>query len=97
MKKPLSDQESGTFEYTMGFFSKVPPGAKDPANDMPQEILDSDKFKKARQSTLTDLEAAVAITPPSDDFLSGILGIQVRLIYSFRSKRDVPDRNYFTT
>ncbi|PVF96053.1 hypothetical protein CPB86DRAFT_737459 [Serendipita vermifera] len=88
MKKPLSDQESGTFEYTMGFFSKVPPGAKDTASDLPQEILNSDKFKKARQSTLTDLEAAVAVTPPADDFLSGILGIQLHEIRELGVKQD---------
>lgn len=77
MKEALSNKESGSIEYTIGFFSKVPPGADDTNSEIPQSILDTARFKEARKGTLTDLEAAVAVTPPNEDYLSGILGIQV--------------------
>ena len=82
MQKPLSDKESGTVEYTIGFFSKLAPGASDSATEIPKQILDGENFKKVRKTTLTDIEAAVVVTPPSDDFVSGILGIQVSTCYS---------------
>ncbi|KAG8802944.1 hypothetical protein FRC17_006310, partial [Serendipita sp. 399] len=80
MRQSGTNKESGTVEYTIGFFSKLAPGSTNSATEIPQEILEKDSFKKARQSALTDLEAAVAITPPPDDFVSGILGIQLHEI-----------------
>lgn len=77
MREPLSDKESGTMEFTLGFYSKATPGTSDSNGEIPQQLLDSEAYKKARKSTLTDLEAAVAVTPPAEDFLSGILGVQV--------------------
>jgi len=77
MKNAITEVETGIIEFTMGYYSKVTPGRQDASTDIPQDILDREQFKKARKSTLTDFEAAVAVTPPSDDFLSGILGIQV--------------------
>lgn len=77
MKNATTEAETGIIEFTMGYYSKVTPGHGDASTDIPQNILDREQFKRARKSTLTDLEAAVAVTPPPDDFLSGILGIQV--------------------
>jgi hypothetical protein len=77
MKKPLSGKESGTMEFTMGFYPKVTPGTSASGTEIPGTILETDAYKKARKTTLTDLEAAVVVTPPQDEFLSGILGIQV--------------------
>jgi hypothetical protein len=77
MKNAITEVETGIIEFTMGYYSKVTPGRQDASTDIPRDILDREQFKKARKSTLTDFEAAVAVTPPSDDFLSGILGIQV--------------------
>lgn len=77
MSNPENGNESGSVEYTMGYYSKATPGRSDASTEIPQEILDRDDFKKARKGTLTDLEAAVAVTPPPEDYLSGILGIQV--------------------
>jgi hypothetical protein len=85
MKEALSNKESGSMEFTVGFFSKVAPGADDSSSSIPQAILDKEEFKKARKSTLSDLEAAVAITPPNEDYLSGILGIQVSITIKFFS------------
>jgi hypothetical protein len=77
MKKPLSDKESGTMEFTLGFYSKVTPGTSTSNAEIPGPVLEKEAYKKARKTTLTDLEAAVTITPPHEEFLSGILGIQV--------------------
>jgi hypothetical protein len=77
MQKPLSGKESGTMEFTMGFYSKVTPGTSASSTEIPGNILETDAYKKARKTTLTDLEAAVVVTSPQDEFLSGILGIQV--------------------
>lgn len=88
MNKPLSNKVSGTIEYTIGFFSKLAPGASDSATEIPKEILDKEDFKKVRKSTLTDLEAAVVVTPPPEDFVSGILGIQLHEIRELGVKTD---------
>ncbi|KAG8785615.1 hypothetical protein FRC15_001048 [Serendipita sp. 397] len=88
MLQPTSNKESGTIEYTIGFFSKLAPGSTSSATEIPQDILEKDVFKKARKSTLTDLEAAVAVTPPPDDFVSGILGIQLHEIRELGVMKD---------
>ncbi|KIM32455.1 hypothetical protein M408DRAFT_219185 [Serendipita vermifera MAFF 305830] len=88
MQEPLSSKESGTMEFTLGFYSKVTPGCNESTSEIPQQILDSDGYKKARKSTLTDLEAAVAVTPPPEEFLSGILGIQLHEIRELGVKKD---------
>jgi len=77
MKKPRCDKQVGTIEFTMGFYSKVVPGMSESNVEVPQQILETEAYKKARKATLTNLEAAVAVTPPPEEFLSGILGIQV--------------------
>lgn len=76
MKRPISGQPSGELEYTVGFFAKLAPGSVD-SNQIPRSITESDAFKKVRKDVLTDMEAAVAVSPPSDEYFSGILGIQV--------------------
>ncbi|KZT54274.1 hypothetical protein CALCODRAFT_557073 [Calocera cornea HHB12733] len=71
----------GELEFTVGFYGKVPPttalktDGADPG--IPEDLKDKPEFKEARATALSDLEAAVLVTPPDPAYPSGLLSVQI--------------------
>lgn len=85
LTSPDSEARPGLLEYTIGYYSKMPPNSKletdgsDPA--IPEDMRDRNlSLQEARAIALNDLEAAVLVTPPDSYWPSGILSIQIHEI-----------------
>ncbi|KAI0643938.1 hypothetical protein C8Q79DRAFT_977606 [Trametes meyenii] len=84
LSSPDSRNRSGSLEYTVGYYGKLPPSealatdGSDPS--LPDDLRERPEFKDARAVALNDLEAAVLVTPPDPEWPSGILSVQVHEI-----------------
>lgn len=78
IRRPLSHEDTGSLEYTIGFYEKVGPGAEDGSPELPEKVLRNANFPEARKDTMSDIEAGVVITPPMPHWPTGILSMQVR-------------------
>lgn len=97
LSHPHNKHVPGEFEYTVGYYGKLPPthslrtSGVDPG--IPEDLRDNPEFKQARAVALNDLEAAVLVTPPDPEWPSGILSIQVHEIRGVGVKKEGRERN----
>ena len=77
LKRTVSQEHMGYIEYTIGFYAKVAPGSEEGSPGVPQVVLDDPDFSRVKQTSMSDIEAAVTFIPPSRKWSSGILTIQV--------------------
>ncbi|KAI0050335.1 hypothetical protein FA95DRAFT_1555850 [Auriscalpium vulgare] len=82
---PDTSNRPGTVEYTAGYYAKMPPNEslKTAGHDpgIPEDLRASEEFKEARDTALSDLEAAVLVCPPDPhEYVSGVVGVQVHEI-----------------
>ena len=64
---------------------------------IPEDLKKSDPdFQEARQVALNDLEAAVLRTPPTPEWPSGILSIQVHEIRNLKIRTEGRETNVFS-
>lgn len=81
LDSPDSRHRPGNVEYTVGYYGKLPPNAAlstdgaDPG--IPDDLRKKPEFREARAVALDDLDAAVLTTPPDQEWVSGILSMQV--------------------
>ncbi|RPD52908.1 hypothetical protein L226DRAFT_617720 [Lentinus tigrinus ALCF2SS1-7] len=84
LSSPDSQSRPGSLEYTVGYYGKVPPnkGLMTDGSDprLPDDLRKRPEFKDARSVALNDLEAAVLVTPPDEEWPSGLLSMQVHEI-----------------
>ncbi|PCH37535.1 hypothetical protein WOLCODRAFT_128544, partial [Wolfiporia cocos MD-104 SS10] len=84
LSSPDSKHRPGSIEYTVGYYGKLAPNsalATDGADPgIPEDLRAQPEFKEARAVALSDLEAAVLVTPPDPELPSGILSMQVHEI-----------------
>ncbi|KAH9916920.1 uncharacterized protein B0H18DRAFT_1214852 [Fomitopsis serialis] len=84
LSSPDSHHRPGNVEYTVGYYGKLLPNAAlstdgvDPG--IPDDLRQKPEFKEARAVALDDLEADVLTTPPDQEWVSGILSVQVHEI-----------------
>lgn len=92
---PNDKNRPGSVEYTVGYYGKLPPNASlvtdgvDPG--VPADLRDKPEFKEKRAIALSDLEAAVLVTPPDPEWPSGILSVQVHEIRDLTVKKEGRD------
>ncbi|KAI0267273.1 hypothetical protein BC834DRAFT_822647 [Gloeopeniophorella convolvens] len=84
LASPDNSQRPGSVEFTIGYYSKLPPNSslKTEGHDpgIPEDLRQSSDFKEKRDTALNDLEAAVLVCPPDTAWVSGIVGVQVHEI-----------------
>ncbi|KAH9830601.1 uncharacterized protein C8Q71DRAFT_785114 [Rhodofomes roseus] len=91
LSSPDSRHRPGNVEYTVGYYGKLPPNSAlstdgtDPG--IPDDLRQKPEFKEARAVSLNDLEAAVLTTPPDEEWVSGILSVQVHEIRGLTVRR----------
>lgn len=84
LDSPDSKDRPGNIEYTVGYYGKLPPNAAlstdgaDPG--IPDDLRKKPEFRERRSVALDDLEGAVLTTPPDQEWVSGILSVQVHHI-----------------
>ena len=84
LDSPASRHRPGNVEYTVGYYGKLPPNVAlstdgaDPG--IPDDLRAKPEFREARAVALSELEAAVLTTPPDQEWVSGILSVQVHEI-----------------
>ncbi|KAL5476528.1 hypothetical protein ACEPAI_3385 [Sanghuangporus weigelae] len=93
LTSPDSQDRPGHLDFTAGYYSKMRPDraletdGSDPTIPDDLKKHDSD-FQDAGSKALNDLEAAVLRTPPSPEWPSGILGIQVHEIRDLKIRME---------
>ncbi|TFK47367.1 hypothetical protein OE88DRAFT_1666098 [Heliocybe sulcata] len=91
LASPDDESRPGEIEYTVGYYSKLPPNSafKTDGHDpgIPDDLKDDPAFQQARAVALNDLEAAVLCTPPDPEWPSGILSVQVHEIRGLTIKK----------
>lgn len=99
LSDPHSSHVPGTFEYTIGYFSKRSPTQSlktdgiDPG--IPEDLRKRPEFQNAKEIAMTDLEAAVLVTPPDPEWPSGIVSVQIHEIRGLGVKKEGRERNVF--
>lgn len=86
LTSPDSRRRSGTVEYTIGYFSKLPPNPSSnrdsdgtqPARDpgLPDDLHVNDPDSQ-ESSAIGDIEKAVLRCAPDDEWVSGLVAVQV--------------------
>ncbi|KAL5494884.1 hypothetical protein ACEPAI_346 [Sanghuangporus weigelae] len=93
LTSPNSQDRPGHLDFTAGYYSKMWPDraletdGSDPTIPDDLKKHDSD-FQDAGSKALNDLEATVLRTPPSPEWPSGILGIQVHEIRDLKIRME---------
>lgn len=84
LTSPDSSDRPGTVEFTIGYFGKLAPSEAHKTSGVdpgiPEDLRESNEFKEAKDVALNDLEAAVLVCPPDEEWVSGIVGVQVHEI-----------------
>lgn len=99
LTSPDSESRPGQLEFTVGFYSKLKPDGKletdgsDPA--IPEDLKSDPAFQEKRAVALDDLENAVLKTPPSPEYPSGILSVQVHEIRGLKIRMEGRETNIF--
>ena len=100
LASPDSQDRPGRVEFTAGYYPKMWPDRRletdgsDPSipENLRKHGLD---FQEAESKALNDLEAAVLWTPPSPEWPSGILSIQIHEIRDLKIRMEGKETSTF--